>query len=287
MEAYMISFPIIDSHVHLWDVSRLKYTWLQSEPTLNGVFLPEQYRQACGSIKVEKMVFVQCECAPEQAMQEARFITELAATENSIAAIIPYAPLENGEAVRKVLEELAQNKLVKGIRRMIEFENDIDFCLRPDFVKGVKILADYNFSFDININHSQIANTIKLVKQCPNTRFMLDHAGKPDIKNNIFDSWQKEIKELSTFQNVYCKLSHLVNKAGENNCNAETLKPYITHVIDCFGFDRVVFASDWPICNLVSDISSWFNALELALGNITHEESYKLFYKNAEDFYRV
>jgi L-fuconolactonase len=154
----MIQFPIVDTHVHLWDPSYLRYPWLDGNALLNKPYLLADYRRACGPVQVEKMVFLQCECDFSQFQQEADWVTSLAQQDPRLQGIVPWAPLEKGDAARPALAKLAENRLIKGVRRIIQFEPDIEFCLQPDFVKGVQALVDYNFSFDICIFHPQLAN---------------------------------------------------------------------------------------------------------------------------------
>jgi L-fuconolactonase len=181
---------------------------------------------------------------------------------------------------------LAEDTLVKGIRRLIQGE-DIDFCIQPNFMNGVKTLARYGLSFDICIFHPQLANAIRLVEQCPNVQFILDHIGKPDIKNQLFEPWKQEIKILAEFPNVYCKISGLVTEANHENWTPADLQPYIEHVIDCFGFDRVIYGSDWPVSTLASDYLLWVRTLQEAVSESTPEELKKLFHDNAIKFYRL
>ena len=166
----MVNFPLIYTHLHLWDPSNLRYPWLDSNELLNKPYLPENYRKACGKVQVEQMVFLQAECEFAQFMDEANWVTSQALIDPRITGIVPWAPLEKGDDARPDLEQLAANRLIKGIRRIIQFEADPEFCLRPDFVKGVQALPDYGLHFEICISHGQMANTIKLVQQCPNVQ---------------------------------------------------------------------------------------------------------------------
>src|SRR4051812_8960043 len=209
----MPSFPIVDTHLHIWDLRRLRYPWLASVPMLNRNHLIEDYRRACGSVQVAKMVFLQCECDFAQFQEESDWVTEVARVDPRIRGIVPWAPLEKGDAAGDALSTLASNPLVKGIRRIIQFEPDPEFCLKPDFVRGVQSLHAHGLSFDLCINHTQLANTIRLVKQCPNVTFILDHIAKPDIKAGKLDPWRAELRELSRIENVWCKLSGLVTEA--------------------------------------------------------------------------
>jgi len=283
----MPDFPIIDTHLHLWDPRRLRYPWIDNIPLLNRPYLLEDYRKACGPVQVEKMVFLQCECLPEQFLQEADWVTSLARQDPRIQGIVPWAPLEKGEAARPDLERLAQNPLIKGVRRIIQFEPDLSFCLRPGFVRGVQILSDYNFSFDICISHVQMTNTLQLVRQCPDVRFILDHIGKPDIKNRLLDPWRAEIKALSEMPNVYCKVSGLVTEADHKNWTKEDLKPYIDHVIACFGSDRVIYGGDWPVAYQATEYPRWVETLAWAVSGASEAERRKLFRDNAISFYRL
>lgn len=283
----MIDFPIVDTHLHLWDPKRLRYPWLDGIPLLNKPYLLEDYRKACGPVRVEKMVFLQCECAPEQFLEEADWVTSLAKGDPRIAGIVPWAPLEKGEGARPGLERLAQNRLIKGVRRIIQFEPDVGFCLRPDFVRGVQMLKDYGLSFDICISQAQMANTVRLVRQCPEVAFILDHVGKPDIKGRLLDPWRAEVRTLSEMPNVWCKVSGLVTEADHETWTREDLRPYIDHVVACFGFDRVVYGGDWPVAFQATEYPRWVETLAWAVAGASEAERRKLFHDNAVAFYRL
>lgn len=282
-----MNLPIIDAHLHVWDPNNIYYPWLEENALMNREYLLHDYNNACLGLNIEKMVFVQCECSTSQYMQELQWVTDLAREDARIKAIIPWAPLEDGEKVRPILDQMVKNPLVKGIRRIIEFEKEPDFCLQPSFVRGVQILADYCFSFDINIAHHQMENTIKLVQQCPETLFILDHAGKPDIRNHLFESWSGNIKELSKMSNVYCKVSGLVTEADREHWTVEDLKPYILHILECFGWDRVAFGGDWPVMTQAAEYVQWVKALYDVVKKEPEENLKKLFHDNVIRFYRL
>ena len=283
----MPNFPIVDTHLHLWDVGRLRYPWLASVPMLNRNHLIEDYRRACGPVQVAKMVFLQCECDFAQFQAEADWVTEVARADPRISGIVPWAPLEQGEGAGEALSRLAANPLIKGVRRIIQFEADQEFCLKPDFVRGVQALHAHGLSFDLCINHRQLANTIKLVRQCPNVRFVLDHIGKPDIKAGLLDPWRAALRELARMENVCCKLSGLVTEADFAKWQPADLKPYLDHVVDCFGFDRVMFGGDWPVSTQATDYPRWVTTLDDALRGCSDDELRRVYVRNAEKFYRV
>ena len=157
----MLDFGIVDTHVHLWDVGRLRYPWLDDIPLLNRPYLPADFRAAHGEIRVEKIVFLQAEVEPAQSLDEARWVASLAEEEPRLVGMVPWAPLEDGDRAADALDRLAEIPQVKGVRRIIQFEPDLEFCLRPDFVRGVRLLERYGFSFDICISHVQLANSIE------------------------------------------------------------------------------------------------------------------------------
>ncbi len=284
----MLPFALIDTHLHLWDPGYLRYSWLDNIPLLNKPYLLSDYNRHCAGVQVEKMVFLQCEVDPFYYQQEAAWITSLAAQDPRIAGMVPWAPLEKGDAVRLELEALlAANPLTKGIRRIIQFEPDLDFCLRPDFVRGVQLLADYGLSFDICISHIQLANTVKLVAQCPNVPFILDHIGKPDIKGQVLEPWQTELRTLAAFPNVWCKMSGLVTEADHQAWTEADLQPYIDHVLTCFGFDRVIFGGDWPVAYQATLYPRWVETLQGAVSGCSEGELRQLFRENAVAFYRL
>jgi L-fuconolactonase len=286
-ERTMPNFPITDTHVHLWDTNRFTYPWLDGLPVLNRPFLPDDYLTASNPVQVENIVFVECGIAFDQSMDEARWVMDLAREEPKIKAIIPSAPLERGEDSRAVLEAYKKCPLIKGVRRLIQSEPDPAFCMQPDFVWGVQMLAEYDLSFDICISHEQLKHTLKMVNQCQDTIFILDHIGKPDIKNSVTEPWKSELKALAEFPNVYCKISGMITEADHENWKKEELKPYIEHVIACFEFDRVLYGGDWPVVTLAGEYRQWVAALEWALSGCRPDELKKVFHSNAVHVYKL
>ena len=282
----MEKFPIVDTHVHLWHPKQLRYPWLAEVPTLNRAYLLKDYIAAYGALEIESIVFVQCDTHPDDGLKETAWVTSLAAVDPRIRGIVAWAPLEEGEQVAPFVEKLAENRLVKGIRRLIQSES-VDFCIEPNFVSGVKVLSRYGLSFDICIFHPQLANAIRLVEQCPHVQFILDHIGKPDIKHQLFDPWKQEIATLAAFPNVHCKISGLVTEADLEKWTPADLQPYIEHVISCFGFDRVIYGSDWPVSIQASDYPRWVQTLKDAVSGCSSEALRNLFRDNAIKFYRL
>lgn len=277
--------PIVDTHVHFWHPDVLQYDWLASIPDINRPFLPATLAEAAGE-DLQKIVFVQADCRPEQGLREVAWVTSLARSEPRIQAIVAFAPLELGAADRDYMQALVEYPLVKGVRRLIQSEA-AGFATRPDFVAGVQLLAEFGYSFDICLVHPQLADVLQLVAQCPQVNFVLDHIGKPGIKDRLLEPWREQTKALAAFPNVWCKISGLVTEAGWQSWTREDLKPYIDHIIEVFGSDRVMYGSDWPVSTLATSYTGWLDTLAWAVAGLDGEARHKLFYQNGATFYRL
>jgi len=282
-----MNLPIIDTHLHLWDPAFLRYPWLKDIPLLNKTYMLKEYLEQTSAFNIERMVFLQCDCDASQFLDEAKWIAELATTqEPRIQGIVPFAPLEKGVAAAAELDALKKIRLVKGIRRLIQSEA-VDFCISPEFVKGVKLLAKYGYHFEICIRHEQLENAVKLAQQCPEVNFILDHLGKPAIKDDLLDPWRKNLKALAALPNTWCKMSGVVTEADNANWTPGSIKPYIDHVMESFGVDRVIFGGDWPVVLMASSYERWVTTLWSALSGIPEADQRKIFHDNAMKFYRL
>ena len=283
----MPDFPIIDTHVHLWDPARLRYPWLGGVPRLNRRHSVEEFRAACGAVSVEKMVFVECGSDRALSFEEAAWVSGLAASEPRLRGIVAHASLEKGDAVEADLARLATLPMVKGIRRLLQEEKDDAYCLRPDFVRGVRLLARFGFTFDVCIYHRQLAGVIALVRQCPEVGFVLDHIGKPGIRAGLLDPWRAEMRMLAALPNVVCKLSGVATEADHATWTPAQLRPYLDHALACFGPSRVMFGGDWPVSTLATDYPRWVATVDEALAGFSAADRRRVYVSNAEAFYRV
>lgn len=283
----MPDLPLIDTHVHLWDPAHLCYPWLAEVPALNRPHRIEDFRRACGSVQIAKLVFVQCECDPSLSWREAQWVAEVAKSEPRLRGIVAQAPLEKGDAVEDDLVRLAEIPLVRGVRRLLQSEADDAFCLRPDFVRGVRRLARFGFSFDLCVFHRQLANATELVRRCPEVRFVLDHIGKPAIKEGRLEPWRTDLKALAALPNVWCKVSGLVTEADWAKWTAADLRPYLEHVRACFGPERLMFGGDWPVSTQATDYPRWVATVDEIWRACPPAELRRLYVANAEQFYRI
>jgi L-fuconolactonase len=279
---------IVDAHVHLWNPQQFHMAWLDHAPTLNKPFGLADYPHQSAGRSIAALVYVEVDVAPHYALLEAQWAADQAAHDSRLQGIVAAAPVEYGERTRAYLDALqATGPLIKGVRRNLQDEADPAFCLQPDFVRGVQLLAEYGFSFDLCIRHWQLPQVIELVSRCPDTRFILDHLGKPAIKEHALDPWRDDLAQLAALPNVWCKISGLVTEADLEHWTPEDLAPYLAHALAVFGEDRVAFGGDWPVLLLAASHERWGETLAALTQRLSPEAKRKLWADNARQFYRL
>jgi len=282
----MSGCSIVDSHVHLWNPAQFRYAWLDGLPALNRSFLPADFT-AITNLKVSKIIFVECGCDPAQSLAEVDWISSLAKNEPRLKGIVAHAPLEEGEHVLADLEKLASRPLVKGIRRNLQGEHDKKFCLRPAFVVGVRLLERFGFTFDLCVRHDQLAGVAGLARLVPRVTFVLDHLGKPDVRGKNLEPWATDLKALAALPNVVCKISGLTTEADWKNWQTADLEFYFQQALESFGFDRLLFGSDWPVVTLAASWTCWLETLRDFVSFASDAQRACLFQANAERIYRI
>lgn len=278
---------IVDAHLHLWDPHRLRYPWLDDNAQLNRSYLLEDFRRASEGCNVQAMVFVQCEAAPEACYAEAEWVAGLAAEEPRLAGLVAWAPLEKGDAVRSDLARLAKHRLLRGIRRIIQFEPDRRFCLRPDFIAGVRTLGEFGLSFDICTDWSRLEYVAEFAARVPEIPMVLDHIGKPPIAADQPEPWATRLRALALLPNVWCKISGVATEADHLGWTERQLHSYIRVAIEAFGFERTMFGGDWPVAVQAIGYRRWIELLEDSLKDASAAQSERFWRGNATRFYRL
>jgi L-fuconolactonase len=283
----MLEFPIIDSHIHLLDQKRFGYAWAADTPALKRDWTPDDLVRASLPYQLEGFVFVEVDVDMPQYLDEADWVHEIAQRDKRLKGSVVCLPLERGAELEPEIARVAALKTTRGVRRLIQNQSDPEFMLRPAFLEALKLMPKYNLVFDICIYHPQLKNTIEMVRRCPEVSFVLDHIGKPGVKDNLVEPWRKEIDELAKFQNVACKLSGVTTEAEHRSWTPKQLRPYVDWVFERFGIDRILYGGDWPVSQLAGDYLQWLTTLEQATSDFTEGERRNLFRDNAIRIYRL
>ncbi len=284
--------PIVDTHQHLWDLSRFKLRWLS--PPLDRSFTPKDYLEATRGLNVVKAVYMEVAVPPEQRLQEAEYVVELCREPGSVtrAAVIAGSPAD--EDFPQYIGRVG-NPYIKGVRGSFSSPKQMS---DKQVVRSLHLLGDLDLRFDLNVSPPSLAEAARLVDQCPDTRFVLDHCGNADPvaffpagrvaprpPQHSPEQWRQDISRLGAKANVICKISGIVSRVPGTPLAAEDLAPIINHCLDAFGPERVVFAGDWPVCLRGMPLRDWINLLKDVVANRPEQDQRKLFHDNAVKFY--
>ncbi len=276
------SFKMIDTHVHFWNYNKVKDAWITDDmKLLQRDFLPGHLRTELKENKVDGVVAVQA----DQSEKETTFLFELAKKNPEIKGIVGWVDLQN-ENIEKRLFFYSQSHIIKGFRHIIQAESE-GFLKRKKFLHGIKLLKNFNFTYDILIYENQLNEVIGFLNKFTHQKFIIDHCAKPAIKNKSINNWKKGMQEISQNKNVYCKLSGLTTEADWNTWKEKDFYPYLDFVFECFGTDRLMFGSDWPVVLVSGNYTKWKNLLEKYMRNFSAEEKEKIFTENAIQFYNL
>ena len=277
---------IVDTHQHLWDKDLFHYSWLDSIPQLNRSFRMADYLAATKGLAVVKSLHLEADVDEPYMLDETRHLLALAdQPDNPLEGIVACGRPEN-EDFKSYLDAIGGHAKLKGIRRVLHTQPD-GVGQGVTFLKNVAALPDYGLSFDICVLARQLPIAIKLISSCPDVIFILDHCGVPQVKERNLDPWRSHITEIAKFPNVSCKISGLVAYADLQSWTAEDLRPFIDHAIGSFGWDRVMFGSDWPVCTLSASYRQWVEALQAITQGAGEINQRKLFHDNAVRVYRL
>ena len=278
---------IVDAHHHLWDTRRLHYPLFKQIPALNRPFPVAAFDAVAGSMGVAASVCVEAASAGADGMAELAWLREQADQSDRVKAIVAWAPVEQPEIAAYLDRLMAlDDRRIVGVRRSFEFEAP-DFPSSTEVVGGVRLLGEVGLSFDLVLFPHSLRATTNLVRQCPNVSFILDHLGKPPIRYGALEPWSGDLAELAALPNVVCKLSGMSTEADRDLWTPDDLAPYWGRAVDCFGWERLLFGSDWPVCNLARGYETWLAAVEELLNGVSPTDRAKFFVGNATRVYRL
>ena len=279
---------IIDTHVHFWNVDTLRYSWIDEGSLFDRSFSPQEYLRSSAEAQTDigGMIFIEADADSSCSLREARWVQELAAAEPRIRGIVARVALTERPSVAADLDVLAGIPLLKGIRDNIQGHAP-GFAVQPSFVQGVREVGRRGLHFELCLKHHQLDEALELAKACPEVPLVLDHCAKPDIRKGEREPWLAQIRQLAALPNIVCKISGLVTEADWERWQPEEILWYARQAADAFGPTRVLFGSDWPVCDAAGGFEKWFRvALTLATSwSASDRESF--FCRNAERVYRL
>ncbi|MBD9375358.1 amidohydrolase [Rhizobium sp. ARZ01] len=276
----------IDTHLHLIDQSKLAYPWLSGAGELDRDFTYAEYALEAKRLGIEAAVHMEVDVATSDIEVETEMVRSLAVSQGGMiqGVIAACRPEEVGFAA--YLERCEADPFVKGFRRVLHVVPD-DISEQALFRDNLKRMAGSRLTFDICMLARQQPLAMALIDSAPDVRFVLDHCGVPDIISGQYDSWKRGISEIARRPNVTAKVSGIVAYADPQAWTVETIRPYAEHIVSAFGWDRVLWGSDWPVCTRGGGLSTWVGATQAIFGACTAEEREKLYRANAKRFWNL
>lgn len=273
----------IDSHHHLWNYSQADYPWIsEGMKSIRRDFLVADLAQSMQAAKIDGVVTVQA----RQSLLETDWLLGLASAHDFMRGVVGWVPLADPE-VGSHLEKYWHHPKLKAVRHLLQDEPDEFYMLREDFNQGVSQLEDLGLSYDILIRERQLPQTIEFVDLHPTQVFILDHIAKPNIKSRLLSPWRERMRELARRENIYCKLSGMVTEADWSSWTHHDLSPFIDVVLECFGANRLMFGSDWPVSLLACAYEKWVEVVEQLIASLSASERDRLFGGTAKEAYRL
>ena len=273
---------IIDSHQHFWNYNPERDTWIdESMQALKKNFLPENLKPILIDNGIDGCISVQA----DQSYQETEFLLKCASNNNFIKGVVGWVDLCSPDLEKK-LKRYSTDKKFKGVRHIVQSESK-EYLLRKDVQVGISKLSNFNLTFDLLVTPIQLQSAIKLVKTFPNQKFVLDHIAKPRISEPLSKTWVNDIINLSKQDNVFCKISGLVTETkGYNFLEADFL-PFLDIIFQYFGFDRIMYGSDWPVCLLAAEYKKVLDIITDYLSSYDSKTREKIMGTNAQIFYNL
>ncbi len=273
---------IVDSHLHLVDRSLFAYPWLNEVPVLDRDWSIDDYLAEARVAGIAGAVHVEVDVADRDRERETAWVDACPAP--VIGAVASCRPEHEGFAA--YLERVSAFPKLRGLRRILHVSPD-EVGQHPLFAQNLRLLPRYGLTFDLCVLARQLPIAGALARSCPDVQFILDHCGVPDVRGRALDPWRADLAAVARLPNVACKISGLVAYADPDGWSVEDLRPFVEHTISVFGWDRVLWGSDWPVCRLTADLGRWVAATHDLLVGTSEDEKTRLLCRNAERVYRL
>lgn len=280
-----MTIPMIDCHQHLIYPEKYPYAWTDDIPQLAGKsFRYEDYLELVRGKGEIRTIFMEASPDDPHWLEESRFVKALADAEDSIIdGLILNCRPEAEDDFEAYIESVQHPKLV-GFRRILT-EAPEGTSRKPVFVENVRKLEKYALTFDLCMTASQLPLAFELVAACPKVQFVLDHCGVPDIARNQMDPWSADIQKLVGLPNIACKISGVLSCCAPDNVTIDAVRPYVEHCLEIFGWDRVLWGSDWPVCCTSSGLTQWIDITRELVKDQNPANQHRLYHQNAERIY--
>ena len=273
----------IDAHHHFWKYDPIAYDWIDDDmDAIRRDFLPADLESEIRRVGIDGVVSVQA----RQSLEETSMLLEFARDNDFITGVVGWVPLVSPR-VEEDLAVFADSPKLRGVRHVLQGEADDFYMLRDDFNAGIRALKRFRLVYDILVFARHLPQTVAFVDRHPEQVFVLDHLGKPDVKAGLFESWDRDIRELAKRENIYCKLSGLVTEAAWPEWTPAQLQPYAETVLEAFGPARTMFGSDWPVCLVASEYGRWHETVRTFAAQLSPDQQAQLFGETAEQAYRI
>ena len=245
-------------------------------------FMPSDLKKVYDKNKIDGCIAIQA----DQTLKETNFLLDLSKENTFIKGIVGWVDLRASN-INNTLEHYSNYKKIKGFRHIVQNEEDHNFLLRPEFLRGISYLEKYDYVYDILIFPHQLETTLKFVKKFPNHKFIIDHIAKPYIKDGLYDEWARLMSEISKCENVFCKMSGMITEADYNLWTPEQIIPYMDLVLTSFGSKRILFGSDWPVCLVAGSYKKVKELVTNFISKLSENEKTNIMGKNAINLYNI
>jgi L-fucono-1,5-lactonase len=273
----------IDAHQHFWKYSAFEYPWIDKNmKILMRDYLPPHLRSLLSVNDIDGTIVIQA----RQNLDETRWLLKLAQEYFFIKGVVGWIDLTSDQ-VEAELKEFTTNPKLVGVRHVLQDEPDDYFMLQDNFLRGIQKLRTSDLAYDILIFPRHLPIALELVSRFPEQRFVLDHIGKPFIRQGDKYQWESELKQLASCSNVYCKISGLVTEADWLRWTYYDLQPFLDTVFESFGVERIMFGSDWPVCTLAASYRQIIGIVKRYVSDagLSKSEKEAIWGLNAERFY--
>jgi L-fuconolactonase len=280
-----MTIPKIDAHQHFWQLSKpFDYGWLD-QPKLAKIrrdFLPADLKPHLDARNVAGSMFVQT----QHDLAENDWVLGLCDQYDFVRGIVGWVDLASPDCADQV-DRMRANPRFLGVRHVVQDEPDDDFLVRPDILRGLAALEAAGVPFDVLIYVKHLRHVPTLARKFPSLKLVIDHLAKPAIAAGGFAAWRKDFAACGAFPNVFCKLSGMVTEADWNAWTPADLKPYVNEALEAFSPNRLMYGSDWPVCELAASYEQVHDALEENLASLSESEKAAVFARTATRFYEL